>query len=80
MIVMNHQANNGSKTRDTINGAHVFTFFAPWNRYTAYFVKEYLQLDQFATKKLREMLRESRYVSVYKTYNIILSERKMFTI
>lgn len=80
MIVMNHQANNGSKTRDTINEAHVFTFFAPWNRYTAYFVKEYLQLDQFATKQLRAMLRESRYVSVYKTHNLMLSEKKVLTI
>lgn len=79
MMILNHQANNGMKTRHTINESNMFTFFQPFNKYTAYFLKNYLQLDTFVMKKVQELLKNSRYVCIYKNENILLAQNKMIT-
>lgn len=80
MVIINHQANSGAKTRHTINEANLFTFFAPMNRYTSYFLKTYLQFTGKQISKVKEYLRSSRYITVYKDLNLLLSENKVITI
>lgn len=80
MIIINHLSNSGVKTRNTINEAHTFTFFTPFNRYTSYFLKEYLGLDRKQIKEIQIMLRNSRYITIYKDLNVLLTETKIMII
>ena len=79
MIVINHQANSGMKTRHIVNESNMFTFFKPWNRYTAYFCKMYLQLEPRMVQKVKSMLSDSRRVTVYKNEQVVLSENEMIS-
>lgn len=77
MIILNHHATSGGKTRNISNEAHCYVFFKPYNRFTEYYLKEYLQYDKFHIKKIRELLNDSRYVAVYKEMDLLLTENKV---
>lgn len=78
-IVINHQANNGARTRDTINESNVFVFFKPWNRYTAYFCKVYLQLELKHIKKAKKLIQTSRFIAIYKEERVMMSQSAAYT-
>lgn len=72
MIVINHQANNGHRTRHVINESHTYTCFRPMNRYTAYFLKTYMQFTKKQIHKVTEIFQQSRYCTIYKDFNVLL--------
>lgn len=81
LIILNHQANNAMKTRNIINEAHIFTFFKPYNRYTKYFLAEYLLVEQMKTRQIKKILDvqdEYAWCSFYTESNIILSKDKVY--
>ena len=80
MLILNHQANSGNRTRNVINESNMFTCFAPFNRYTQYFAKEYLQLTVNNITKLKQLLKQSRSVTYYKNEHIILADREMYSL
>ena len=79
IIIINHQANSGNRTRHVINESNMFTFFKPFNRYTSYFLKQYLQFDARMLNKVKELLKSSRRVTVYKNESVLMSEQKMIS-
>lgn len=79
MIIINHMSNSGNRTRNIINESNQFTFFRPFNRYTHYFLKEYLQFNGKQIAQAKSMLKSSRYVSVYKNESILLAQNKMLS-
>lgn len=78
MIILNHHCNNGAKTRNIINEAGIFSIFEI-NRYTSYFLKNYLELEKRHIDTLEDMLIHSRSVTVYKNERILLSANKVIT-
>jgi energy-coupling factor transporter ATP-binding protein EcfA2 len=79
VATLNHQANNGAKTRNLINESNVFCFFSPFNRYTQYFCVQYLQMDAKQIGIAKKLLKNSRYVVIYKDLNLILSQDTIMT-
>ena len=79
MIIINHLSNSGGRTRNTINEAHTYTFFKPYDRYINYFLKEYLQMTYKPLQRIKKMLQHSRSVTVYKNESIILSNTEIVT-
>lgn len=78
MLVLNHQCNNGLETRNLINESNIFTIFDV-NRFTKYFMTEYLEMNRFETIFVKKLLEKSRSVTIYKDRNLILSENKIVT-
>lgn len=77
MIIMNHRATSGNKTKNITDEMHCYVFFRPYNRYMGYYLQEYLQYDKFHIKKIRELLKTSRYIALYRDMDIILTENKI---
>ena len=79
MIILNHQSNNGLQTRNIINESNLYTFFN-YNRYVNYFLKNYLLLDEKQINICKNLLKYSRFVTIYKDLNIILTDILIFKI
>ena len=73
MLILNHQSNDGCKTRNIINESNIFSIFEI-NRFTSYFMREYLQLSKNVQLQIRKMLKSSRSVTIYKNERLLLSE------
>lgn len=73
MIILNHMANSGMKTRDTINESHMFTLFN-YNRYSQYFMKNYMSMSVNEMGMVKEMLKTSRFVTVYPRMRIVVAQ------
>ena len=80
MICINHQANNGRKTRDIINESHMYTFFKPYSTYTEYFLKKYAQLDARQRNVVKHVLKDSRYCTIYKDQYILVGQHVIYKI
>lgn len=78
MIVINHLANNGNKTRNIIQESHTYTFFTPYNQQTDYFLKKYGQLDIHQRRIVKKVLNSSRYCTIYRLERIILGQDQVY--
>lgn len=78
MIILNHMANSGMKTRDTINESHMFTLFN-YNRYSQYFMKNYMSMENKEMNMVKEMLNTSRFVTVYPRMRIAVGQDQVIS-
>lgn len=80
MIIISHKGSDYSNTRDVILEAHTYTVFKPWNYQTEQFLKTYLSYNARQRNLVKDLMRDNRYVTIYKEENVIMAQHKCFSV
>ena len=79
VIVINHLPKNGMAkgARESINEAHVYTLMRPYGRQTSSFLKTYMMFDDKMCNVIKQLMKTSRYVCVYRDIPYLLSQQQV---
>lgn len=80
MVIISHLTTFGMQSRTLLNESHMYILFSrTLPRAIDYLLENYLDLSKQHRRKIKDMLKSSRFVAVNRLDKYVVSEKKIFT-